>query len=370
MRALGTIRSEPLLGSRCLPWLARVLVGDSGRAAHDLDRGAVHTAEVEQFAKAYRLGPLLARRGDIPELRCRLPDPLFATWQDAYVRQWLANESLLQAFHGIRRSFVAAGEAFLLLKGPHLAQRFYGDLGERMYEDVDLLVPADRAEPCLDWLVREHAFVSPVRSHWLHRRLTHAKQVYRGNLDIDLHWGLRSHPSFSIDEERIWATRGTLVLPGSETVTVEVLSDEYALVLSLLSIFDDLSRLEAPVKGMVDAFLVLRKLDAETDWPSFLARRRAEGLDLLVTDVLAMLLHLFEARSLLPSLAASLSRNGDGDCRGLDICLRPTSRIRALWSYRCALYRMPRPLAFSRALCAAPVLTILMHRSQRRKPSS
>lgn len=367
MRGVGTLRGEPLLGRQCLPWLAHVLAGDPSRAAHDLDRGVVHAADVEQFAHTYRLGPLLARRCDVPELRHRLPDRLLATWKEAYVRQWLANESRLQSFYEIRRSFIAAGEEFLLLKGPHLAQCFYGDLGERVYEDIDLLIPVERAELCLDWLARELEFVSPVRSHWLHRTLTHAKQVHRQDLDVDLHWGLRCHPSFSIDAARIWATRRTIALPGSKGAKVEVLSDEYALVLSLLGIFDDLSRLESPVKGMIDAFLVLRRVDAETDWSSFLARRRAEGLDLIVADVLAMLLDLFEARPLLPALAASLAGDGDVHCRGLDICLRPVSRIRALWSYRCALYRMSRPLAFARALCAAPVLALLMYRSQRRE---
>lgn len=360
MKGIGKIRGTPLEASACLPWLARVLVDAPA------DNGVPSVDDIERFASAHRLAPLLWHRTAAPAWRERLPSRLRETWETAYVRQWIANESLLASLDEIRLAFAARGEPLVLLKGPALALRFYGDIGERMYEDIDLLVPRHSTTACLQWLARDHDFVSPVRFHWIHRALTHAKVVRRGALEIDLHWALRRHPSFAIDDELIWATRRSIVLPGRHDATIDVLSDEHALLLTLLGIFDDLSRAELPVKGMVDGFLIVHAMDATTDWHGFLERRRAEGLFAVVADVLAMLLELFEARPLLPAVTAALDAEGLTKSRGAAICLEPASRLRALWSYRLALYRIPRPIAAAYLLLTAPVLAVLMQLEERR----
>ncbi len=288
------------------------------------------------------------------------------SWQDTYVRQWLANQVLLYRLRGIRLAFTEAGIDVLLLKGPYLAKRFYGDLAQRSFEDIDLLVRAEQAGPCLRWMRNELGFSGSTLFHPLLsgfspllRGLTHAKSVRRGDLIVDLHWALRCHPSFAIDNVRLWATRQVFTLPGQGEEPIDVPADEYVLVLTLLGIFDDLSRLVLPIKGLIDAFLILRAVDPVFDWPDFLARRRTERLHRIVVDVLATVLELFDGREQLPGLAAAIEKAGQTDCRGPKIVLGRTSRARAIWSYRLRLYDMPRPISFLHFLVAAPLRTAL-----------
>ena len=366
MMSLGLVRRVPLEGANCLPWLARILAHQPESAARDLRRGVPTVAELTRFAAVHRLGPLLSQAADHSALRRFLPEALRQSWQDTYVRQWMANQLLLYKLRGIPLAFSEAGTDFLLLKGPYLAHRFYGDLAQRTFEDIDLLVRPEQAGPCLRWLRSELGFSSSALFHPLLRgfspllrSLTHAKSVRRGDLTVDLHWALRCHPSFAIDDARLWATRQVFALPGRGEESINVPADEYVLVLTLLGIFDDLSRLLIPIKGLVDAFLILRAIDAVMDWPDFLARRRTERLHWIVVDVLAMILELFEGRELLPRLAGALEKVGQADCLGLKVVLRQTNRAQAIWSYRLRLYDMPRSISFLHFLAATPIKMVL-----------
>ena len=224
----------------------------------------------------------------------------------------------------------------------------------------------ERAGPCLHWLRSELGFSSPTPFYPLRRGLspllrglTHAVSVRRGDLTVDLHWALRCHPSFAIDNARLWATRQGFALPGHGGELVDLPADEYVLVLTLLGIFDDLSRLLLPVKGLIDSFLILRAVDSVLDWPDFLARRRTERLHRIVVDVLAMIVELFAARDPLPRLAAALEKEGPEDSRSLRVAVGPTNRAQAIWSYRLQLYDMPRPISLLHFLVTAPIRTLL-----------
>jgi len=343
----------------CFPWLARLLAGDMDAAVHGLSHGTPDVAELTRFATAHQLGPLLFRRTDHPALQAMLPNSLRQKWQETYVRQWLAGEKLIGQLHRLQQAFSNSGKEFVLLKGPCLAQGFYGDLAQRKYEDIDLLVPARLARPTLRWLNKEFKFPGGGLFHPLLARLTHAKSGMMGDLGVDLHWALRVHPSFSIDEARVWKTRQPFNLPGAGCA-VNVMSNEYALVLTLLEIFDDISRLEYSAKGFIDAFLILHTIDSTMNWPGFFARRKTERLHRIVFDVLTMIVELFNARDVLPALTANLAQQGPAESRSLKIMLAPASRLNGLWSYRLSLYDMPRPISALHLLISGPLRTLLM----------
>ncbi len=328
-------------------------------AVHGLSHGVPGITELAHFTATHQLGPVLSRRTNHPALQAILPEPLRQTWQDAYVKQWLAGEKMLGQLHRLQQAFSKRGKQFVLLKGPGLAQGFYGDPAQRKYEDIDLYVPARLARPTLRWLNKELKFPNSGLFHPLLAHITHAKSAIVGELGIDLHWALRVHPSFSIDEARVWQTRQSLDLPGPGG-QVNVMSNEYTLVLTLLEIFDDISRLEYSAKGFVDAFLILHTIDSTMDWPGFIEQIKTERLDPIIFDVMIMIVELFNARDLLPALTANLEQHGPTESQSLKIMLAAASRPDVLWSYRLSLYDAPRLFSLIHLLFSAPLRMLLM----------
>ena len=359
VNGIGRLRRRALADAQCLPWIGRLVAGDLEQAAQDLARGVPDVARLQRFVATHRLEPLLSQRIEHPALRRLLPAELRSSWQDRYLRQWLANSSVTRQLPRLWHALSQCCEGPILLKGPAHAALYYGDLAQRRFEDLDLLVPAQHATNCLHRLQRELGSRQPLLGQALVRRATHARALRGAEVQIDLHWALRCHPSFRIDPARIWSTRLELTLPEPD-LTIAVLSHEYSLVLSLLEIFDDLSRLEHSVKGLLDCLLILHAANRSLDWPEFFSRRHAEGLGLISLDTLVMVLELFGARDLFPELEAALTAEGATESWARRIILHDSNRLRALWSYRLPLYEMSRPLALLHLAVSAPVRTVLV----------
>ncbi len=354
----GRWKRGPLEGLACLPWVAKLLSSQIKEAAADLQRGKPTVEELGHFAQIHQLGPLLFARTGLPHLQDVLPATLLERWQETYLRQWLANQRILRGVQPLLVASQCSGHALMLLKGPHLAHRFYGDLAQRKFEDIDLLVSKESAQEYLRWLQREFKFTGSMVLHGLRSRVSHAQALSAGDLRVDLHWALRTHPSFSIDDQRMWATRHKFQLP-ELGCDMGVLSDEYVLVLALLEIFDDVSRLEYSAKALIDAFLILRQVDGVWDWDSFLTRRRAEGIEGIVVDGLNLLMTVFKAAELLPELNSAVARKTLAAPLSLGILADRADRWRAVWSYRLRLYQISRPMALLNLLGSAPLRLML-----------
>ncbi len=358
MTGIGHLYRKPLEGLSTLPWLAQLLADDVDAAVHGLNCGTPTAEQLAQFAATHHLGPLLWPRIDSSAVRDSLPETLRNQWQQAYVRQWLANSNLARDLHRLHQAFTRTGKNVILLKGPHLATSYYGDLAQRKFEDIDLLVPSGSAKSYLRWLKTDLKLLSPMLLYSLRSYLTHAQVLSGEGLIVDLHWALRCHPSYAIDEPRIWQTRQAFTLPELGD-RIDVLDDEYTLVLTLLEIFDDLSRLELTVKDLIDAFLILRVVDHSMDWQGFFARRKTEHLYRITTDVLMLILKLFDAHNLLPNLVSNLKTQAPKECQGLKMVLRPGNRWHALWSYRLSLYEMSRWVTVPYLLFSGPIRVVL-----------
>lgn len=367
---LGRWARGPLGGREALPWLARLLAGRHEACADLLGEGTVTAAQIEELGRLHRLGPLLHARMD-DSLRRAFSDRTLDDWEQAYTRRWLINEDFGRRAREFLRQPPFEEEPWLLLKGAHWALRFWGDLALREFEDLDVLVPRRDVERWLEELGRSAG--GPV-SAWWHRiraSVTHARSMRlpspaaEPRLAMDLHWALRVHPSFRIDERRLWRTSETFDVSSLGRITVP--SDEYALVLAVLELFDDVSRLEHSAKGLVDVLLILLELDRQLDWGEFFEVRRAEGLGKLSLDVLRSVVALFEAGEMVPSLAAALTdREAREGCRGavpagrtFEVLTRRTTRPRALWAHRLALFEMSRTRSLLHLGWSAPVRVVL-----------
>jgi hypothetical protein len=208
------------------------------------------------------------------------------------------NLALLDVSKQLVVVFNAAGIESLFLKGLVFAERFYGDVDRRHQMDVDVLVrPAAMenalavlAEAGFDTIVdREsgkpmHERLERIRRPG-RRRVPHALGVRRGEVDVDLHWCLRSRALAPRQEESLWAHCSEASLAGTP---VRTLSKEHTLMFLLLSIASDIKRGACRAKHFLDLHLFLHRLEREIDWDGFFVSRSKEGLLRLCVNVLAV----------------------------------------------------------------------------------
>ena len=231
------------------------------------------------------------------------------TWQlrAAYLRQWSRNEKLLRELHKLAEKFEAAGEEFLLLKGFHLAEGFYGNSDSRAINDLDLLVRRSRIESSQRLL--EQAGYGLITDASVPTRLllafVHHLELEKGDVPVDLHHEIRTHPSLGIGESDLWQGRARVEIGGR---SLSVLSDEHVLLMAILTIHGDIGLGTITLRPLVDLHVILERLGDETDWTAFFGRREAERTARLCINVLALFLTVFECEDQFPALTRSLEK--------------------------------------------------------------
>ena len=215
--------------------------------------------------------------------------------------------AILDALASLAATFSAASQPFLLLKGPYLAARYYGDPDGREFVDLDLLVPgADRARA---WRLLESAGYRR-RSRVLGgERLTslfvHGFDFANGNASVDLHWQLMRHPSVRMDERRLWSEHDQYPVGGTP---FGVLSTGHEVVFQALSLLRDIERGRPKSKNVVDLVQVVAASDDTMDWEALFERGRADGTLGPMVNVLSLCLGAADAGDLAPRLSRTLGR--------------------------------------------------------------
>jgi len=228
------------------------------------------------------------------------------------------DETLLEAAH-IHDTFKSAQQSVLFLKGPFVAQQFYGDIYQRFHWDIDILVPREQVLAA-DQLLRDMGFskLSLVFvSNNAMTRFTHTydyrkriagpdQPVHRQYLPLDLHWRLRSHFSFHLDYENIWKEHEEVQLAGRRFC---VLSSEYALVLNVLGILFDIELGTIRLKSFLDIYKMLEVMDSSIDWDVFFQKRTQENISLITLNVIDLVLSVLDCRSKFPEIARYLEKD-------------------------------------------------------------
>jgi hypothetical protein len=227
------------------------------------------------------------------------------------LREWTKRSAqFLAELEHLADRFNAAGQRFLLLKGPYLASRFYGAWDGREFVDLDLLVPAADRERAFR-LLAEAGYV-PKSRVILGQRLTcyfvHAFDFASARAKVDLHWCLSRHPSFRIEEGDIWAGRHSHAVRGR---LYDVLSDEHEVLFAILSLLRDMERGKAKIKNVVDLVCILSAIDARLDWEAFFAARHGDGTLGPAVNILGLCIDVADARDVAPRLHGTLVRYAD-----------------------------------------------------------
>jgi hypothetical protein len=313
----------------------------------------------DAFLRHHLLRPwahaVLEQHGAAALLPARMDDGL------RHVHAWWRrrNAALLERTATLCDALSGAAVEVLVMKGPLLARRWYGDLGQRSCADIDLLLRHPDLLRAADRALRAHGFERRALllfGRAAARRFTHQIEYRDGDVAVDVHWTLRSHFSYRIDYEALWRRRQAVAAGGT---TVPALSDEDALTLVALSAGTDLQHGKLRLRAFVDVLQALRRLDRGTDWGAFFEAHRRAGLLRILAAVLRLVFGLLDARAEAPRAVGALD-TCDGGAPRYDeaealalINGRDTTLRNRLWGMR--LHEAPVWKSALWALAAAPV---------------
>ena len=262
------------------------------------------------FISHHQLQLLFFWRLNGSPVRHCLPSQWLDSLKGAYLSRWAVQERLVRELLEISRLLTSTGHDFMLLKGPYVATRFFGSIDRRQFCDLDLLIKREDLA-AVERLLRASGYVrksSVLISRTLTTHFTHALDFAKQSAALDLHWFLSANAAHSLDYDCIWRTRQTFVLRNH---TFSVLSDEYEVVFSVISIFKDLERGVARLKGFVDLYFILAALSRSIDWEQFLNRRKRERIERICVAVFTLLLDVFNCSDKFPELATVVARKRD-----------------------------------------------------------
>jgi hypothetical protein len=290
---------------RALAVLSLLLKSDHESAAEHLADPAVQAGEFSRFIEHHNLQLLLFSLLDGSPVRQVLPQEWLRELKNFSLSHWARQEKLLRELMQISTVFEAAGEDFVLLKGAYLATRFFGGIDRRLFFDLDLLVSRDKLPEAQCLLKRAgYARKSAVLfNEALTTYFTHAFDFAKDNVILDLHWALSANAAHRLDYNAIWRTRQTFVMNDR---SFSVLSDEYEVVFSLISIFKDIERGAARLKAFVDLYFILKALEPRLNWHTFVENRRRERILRITVNVLALFLDLFDCRNQFVEIAQTV----------------------------------------------------------------
>ena len=216
--------------------------------------------------------------------------------------------------------FDSADVPFMLLKGPYLAARFYGDPQRREFVDLDLLVRHGDRRRAFS-ILEEAGYARRSRvlgNEALTAFFVHGFDFVADGLNLDLHWGLSRHPSFHMDESLIWERKGTFLLGGRP---YEVLSDEHEVTLEVLALLRDIERGRPKIKNFADLIQVVATFDATMPWDALFAGSRSNGTYGPLVNVLSLSIDVADAHDLAPRLTATLAQHVDRRVRSFRVAL-------------------------------------------------
>lgn len=333
-RTATTLRDDVAL-------LSRLIRGDHEAFAAPLVADEERVKRFAGFVGAHGLRTFVHCELAVSPVREILPKWWIDQLAQAHTTRAAAQERLTRDLDDLAARLDESGHAFLLLKGPYSATRFYGALDRREFADLDVLIER-RNLARVERLLVDAGYTRKSRvivNSALTSRFTHALDFVKEGAAVDLHWVLSANAAHALDYDAIWRDRQRFTVRGREYA---VLSDEYEVVFSLISIFKDLERGAARLKALVDLRFILLALDARIDWPRFLENRRREKLHRVSVSVLALFLELFDCADRLPHVAAAVTshRLDSASVGAADLLSAPRGALRnKLWAaeyYECS----------------------------------
>jgi hypothetical protein len=240
-----------------------------------------------------------------------------------YRRSWSRNQLLFKRAAEAIDLLEVAGIETLVIKGASLALLFYGDVGVRPMDDVDVLVPIERTGEAISVLTA--AGWSPDKDDPLAWTEVHHSLGFCGPREgeVDLHWFSLWQPA---GDRELWTASVPIELAGASTRAPSA-ADQLLLACVHGTPWSPLP----PFRWIADAVTVIRAGGERLDWDRFAAEAERRRLTVATAAALAYLREEFAAEvpdAVLGQLrAAPASRHERAAFRA---ACRPDSPLRTL----------------------------------------
>lgn len=275
--------------------------------------------EIAAAATRHGLGPLLHRRLACSRDRSsRVPASVREEIRAVHSHSRLRNRSALAQLAELLAALEGEGIDGLVLKGPDLAERAYGDPALRPYQDLDLLLRPGRLEAGADVLrrlgYRQRRAPEGVVDYDRHRHL--APFHRSGALPVELHRRIHDPASgVEIDTGEIWERSVRAEIGGREVRVLSVAD----LVVHLAAHAGGNHRFEVPLLSVCDLAYLIERQGPDLDWGEVVARATGAGADRYLRALLGV-----TARNTGVSVPSRVLRepgqqNGPGDGRVDDL---------------------------------------------------
>lgn len=235
------------------------------------------------------------------KLQALLPRRVAEPIRQQYEVQQQRNRQLVGMLAAVQQLLDSAGIELMVMKGLPLAERFWGGPARRFSMDLDLMVRREQFSDAVKVLTGA-GYSRPAGVPGAHRlalQVSHALELTRDGLSLDLHWTLRNRPGLCFQLDVLWQASRRCRLPG---VDCRTLSDSDQLLILLLGLANDIERGHHRLRSFWDIYLVLLALD-DMDWNAFLKQQGEQGLSAMLMNLLALVLQHLDCRDELPGLA-------------------------------------------------------------------
>lgn len=307
----SAMRSREIKGLKFLPeeaFIVRLLrealaSGDEGVTAPRrncvVDASSIEWGRVFETALQWNVAPMLYRLiKDQPDLlnASNIPDDVFINIKAAYIKTYMVNKTNFAELFKIVKGLTAAGVQVILLKGAHLAQFVYQDIGLRWMADIDILIRGDDLEragrilvgmgyeyPDLELAVWDNfgekkevrdkeAVIEWYKTNHMHLIYCNPNAIQ----GLELHWGIARRASpFTIDIDGLWERARAKDVNG---VKLWVLSPEDLLLhLSFHDSYCHHLKLFG-LRPYCDVAAVVRRFSRQIDWEQVQARACEWGI--------------------------------------------------------------------------------------------
>jgi hypothetical protein len=276
---------------------AALLDGDTARGAWSAWRRTADLASADPASR--RIFPLLYHNLH----RLGVDDPVVRDLKENFARTYFRNRLLFARSADVLRALHAADIPTMMLKGSAVVPLHYRDLGLRPMDDVDVLVPVERAREAMVVLTRAEwkpVYAEPHRRIAITHSTSFADSLYR---QLDLHWHVVADAWHVALDDRFWRASVPLQIEGVATRALNAAHQLLHLCAHGVR-WDDPS----PIRWIADAMMVIRSAGNAIDWDAIVSESVDRHLTLPVRDGLTYLAEHFEAPvppSTLGALASS-----------------------------------------------------------------
>ena len=189
--------------------------------------------------------------------------PMMGILKGIHRRAWVENRLLSRRLAPALETIHGAGIPTLMIKGAALGRLHYADVGLRPMNDLDVLVPEERAMETIR-LLEEHGWRQTTNGNFRMQKsdlsFRHALQfVSPEGLEIDLHWHALYLACFQSADEAFWKNSVPMEFEGIPTCTL-CPTDQLIHACAHGLMWSEIP----PVRWVADAVVVMRS--AAIDW--------------------------------------------------------------------------------------------------------